>query len=191
MTTSADIVNRALELIGDQARVSGANPAFDGSTPGNAAGVLYTPTVQLVLRETDPAFARKTASLAVAPGVTPIVPWSREYLYPADCLRLRQVRPNAADTSLNDPLPVRAAVAFDTVAGSPVRVILTNQADALAVYTSSAPTEDQWDAVFAETVARRLANPLALALAGRPDLARELLEESERYTQGVESLDDL
>jgi hypothetical protein len=30
-------------------------------------------------------------------------------------------------------------------------------------------------------MARRLANPLAMALAGRPDFARELLQESQQY----------
>jgi phage shock protein A len=70
-------------------------------------------------------------------------------------------------------------------------VILTNQNAALAVYTTNAMNENQWDSGFAEAVVRRLANPLGMAMAGRPDFARELLEESERYSQLAEAIDEV
>lgn len=184
MPTAAGIVNESLELIAAQTTVSGNNPTFDGSLAGNAAGVLYTPTVQLLLRQMDPAFARRTAALASAGGGA-IQPWANKWAYPADCLRLRQVRP--LTYAANDPQPIRAAVIFDGSA----KVIVSTIAAAYAVYTSSAPTESIWDSAFAEAVARRLANPLAMALAGRPDFARELLEESERYAQAAELVDEI
>lgn len=182
MTTSVDVVNRALELIGSQTQITGLN---DGSPAGNAAGVLYAPAVNLLLRQLDPGFARRTAALVAAAGTTP-PPWSYEYTYPADCLRLRQVRP-APGYNVNDPQPVRAQVAFDN--GLSAKVIVCNQASAYAVYTSSAPVEAQWDAAFIEAVARRLANPLAMALAGRPDFARELLAESAQFAALADSIE--
>lgn len=187
VTTSADIVNRALELAGNQVTVSGSNPAFDGTPAGNAAGVLYTPALQLLLRQMDPAFARRTATLVVAGGTTP-PPWTQEYTYPADCLRVRAVRPAAGSYSLNDPQPIRAAIAFDN--GLAAKVIVSNTASALAVYTSTTPNENQFDPAFVETLARRLASPLAMALDGRPDFARELLEEAERYASMSELVDE-
>ena len=63
-----------------------------------------------------------------------------------------------------------------------IKVVLTNQQGALIVYTSNGPPETVWDPDFAEAMARRLASPFAMAIAGRPDFARELLEKSERYS---------
>src|SRR4029077_5778263 len=146
MTTSVDIVNRALELLGVQTTIVALN---DGTPAGNAAGVLYAPAVNLMLRQMDPAFARRTAALSAAGGTTP-APWTQEYNYPADCLRLRQLRPQPGSYNVNDPQPVRGAIAFDN--GLSVKVIVSNQANASAVYTSSAPNETQWDWAFAEAV---------------------------------------
>ncbi len=187
-TTAASIVNRALEMTASQVQVTGANPTFDGTIAGNAAGVLYTPAVNLMLRQTNPAFARRTAALALAGGTTP-QPWTVEYTYPTDCLWVRQLRPAAGSYNVLDPQPIRGAVAFD--AGLALKVIVSNTANALIVYTSNSPVESQFDDAFAEAVARRLANPLAMALAGRPDFARELLEESDRYAAMAEMNDEI
>jgi uncharacterized protein with ATP-grasp and redox domains len=73
---------------------------------------------------------------------------------------------------------------------APVKIIATDLANALAVYTTSNVTEDQWDSVFLQSVIRQLANPLAMAVAGRPDYARELLEEAARYEQMQEFSDE-
>lgn len=184
--TSASVVNEALELIAAQTTIAALN---DGSPAGNAAGILYAPVVDLLLRQLNPAFARRIAALAVATA-TPLIPWAYEYAYPADSLRLRQVRPGTAG---NDPQPIRAQVAFDTVGGNPAKVILCNLASAYAAYTTSAAgvgQEGLWDNAFLEAAVRRLANPLAMALAGRPDFARELLAESLQIAQMAETIDE-
>lgn len=188
MPTAAGIVNTALAMIASQVTVSGANPAFDGSVAGNAAGVLYTPTVAMLLRQINPAFARRTAVLAIPVGATIPPPWAVAYTYPNGCLMLRQLRPAPGSYDPNDPQPVRGAINFD--AGLSVKTICTNLANALAVYTSGTVDEGQWDAAFAEAVARRLTNPLANALAGRPDFAVEMLAESERYAGLAELADE-
>ena len=190
-TTSVDVVNYALELIASQTEITSLT---DGSAAAKAAQVVYTPVVQLLLREIDPDFARFTAALAPSAAGTPVPPWAYEYLYPADCLRVRQVRPPGSGTgSLADPYdpqPIRWAVAFDVIAATNTQIILTNQVNALAVYTSSTPTEAQWDSAFAEAVSRRLANPLAMALSGRPDFANQILEQAAAMAQTAEVVDD-
>lgn len=185
MTTAVDICNRSLELAAAQTRITALN---DGSPAGNAAGILYQPTVDVVLREIDPSFARRVEPLVPAAAATR--PWLFEYLYPADCLRLRQVRAQPGSANKDDPQPVRATVGLDLIASVPTKVILTNMGNALAAYTSTLATVDQWDSGFAEAVVRRLANPFAMAIAGRPDFARELLEEAEKYSQLAESIDE-
>lgn len=194
MPTQAGIVNRGLQLVGQQVQVTGTNPAFDGSVAGNAAGVLYTPAVEMLLRQLDPDFARKIAALTAQTSATllGLTSWTREFAYPSDCLRLRQVRPLPGNYDPLDPQPVRAQVAFDPLsAGGPARVILCNLQTADAVYTTANVTEALFDAAFAEAVARRISSPMAMALAGRPDFARELLEESMQFASMSEMSEEL
>lgn len=190
-STPQAVVNASLELISAQVQITALN---DGTPAALAATVVYAPTVQLMLREIDPDFARFTAALALSAAVTPIVPWAYEYLYPATCVRLRQVRPPGSGTGsladANDPQPILANVAFDIIAATNTRVILTNQINAVAVYTTSAVVEAAWDSVFADAVIRRLANPLAMALSGRPDFAKTILEQSAMMAQTAEAVDD-
>jgi hypothetical protein len=147
-----------------------------------------------MLREIEPAFSRFTASLSIAVTPPNYPPWTYEYLAPADMVRLRQVRPPGTGAGSladpNDPRPVRASVGFDVIAAVNTTVILTNQQNALAVYTSSTPTEAQWDSAFFDAVARRLANPLAMALSGRPDFATAILQQSAMMAQTAEAIDD-
>ncbi len=190
-SSAAMVVNAALEQISSQTQITALN---DGSPSARAANVVYVPTVQLMLRELDPDFARFTAALVLSGAATPVVPWAYEYLYPADCVRLRNVRPPGSGTgALADPYnptPIRSNVAFDIIGAVPTKVILTNQQNALAVYTTSAVVEADWDSVFSDAVVRRLANPLAMALSGRPDFAKEILEQSARMATTAEMVDE-
>lgn len=186
-TTNVAVVNTALQLIASQTTITSL---ADGSPAANYASAIYAPVVQLLMRELDPDFARFTKALTLTAAGTPVPPWQFEYLYPADCLRLRQVRPAVGSYNINDPQPVRSAVAFDLIGGANTKVILANLSSALAVYTSSTPTEAQWDSAFAEAVSRRLANPLALALSGRPDFAKQVLAEAAAVANTAEGVDD-
>ena len=190
-TTVVAVVNYALELSATQAYITSLT---DGSPQANAANIIYAPVVQLLLRELDPDFAMRTASLTLSAAATPIVPWAYEYLYPSDCVRLRQVRPPGSGIGAladpYDPYPILANVAFDVISAVNTKVILTNQQNALAVYTSSTVTEAQWDSAFAESVSRRLANPLVMALSGRPDFAKEILMQAAQMAATAESIDD-
>jgi hypothetical protein len=191
-TTSTAVVNNALEMIGQQVQIESLT---DGSIAANAANEVYAPIVQLLLRQLNPDFAYALAILTPAAQVTS--PWAYEYIYPADCMRALQVRPPSGGAgALDDPFdpqPVAAKVGYDPQGGAglvPAKVIFTNQQNAWLNYTTSNVTEAQWDPSFAEAASRRLANPLAMALAGRPDFAREILEESERFAGVAEFSDE-
>lgn len=188
-TTQLAICNTALELIKSQDLITGGSyPNFVGTPPVvSAANVLYGPVRDLLVREINPEFSRITIAGVSTEVVPPVAPWSYEYIYPVDGLRIRQVRPPLSGPGAladpNDPLPVRAAIAYDSRAPlTNQKVVLTNQQNALIVYSSNLPPESYWDADFAEAMARRLGNYFAMALAGRPDFARELLQEAETYS---------
>lgn len=184
---SVTVVNAALEQIAAQTQITSLG---DGSPAANAASVVYSLTVELLLRILEPDFARLNASLVTLAG-TPPPRWAYQYTLPADCLRLLQVTPTAAVVAgldPNDPQPTLFGV---NMTATPAAVVFTDQgAGALATYISSAITEAQWDSAFADTVVRRLANPLAMALSGRPDFARELLEQAIRSEQSSHASDD-
>lgn len=180
MTTPADIGNQALEFVAAQTTITGLN---DGTPAGNALEVIYLPTVQMLLRQMDPDFARFTLTAPSLSAGTPPPPWAFAYIYPSDCLRLRQIRPAPGTYDPFNPQPIVGNIAILLLAGLPQKVVLTDLANAQFVYTSSAVTENQWDTLFEQSVVRQLANPLAMAIAGRPDFARELLQEAQQYEQ--------
>ena len=139
MTTSADICNRALAQIAAQAVVTGSVPNLQGG--GNASvycNILYPCVVETMLREQDPEFARTGPVALVLSGNVAPQPFAYEYLYPTDCIRVRQVTPATWDQ--NDPQEILWSVADDVVSGNPTKVILTNVASAALVYTTSATT---------------------------------------------------
>jgi hypothetical protein len=176
----AAVVNESLEFIAAQTTITDLG---DGTPAGNAAQIIYAPTVNLVLRLLDPAFSRRTTSLLAA-GST-IIPWLYQYPYPVDCVRARQLRSQVADPL--DPPPVRWQVAFippDT------KIVLGNLPMASLVYTSSLAPEDLWDSIFRQAVVERLAVPLSMAIAGRPDFARGLMEEAAQVAAMAEGRED-
>lgn len=178
--TSADIVNQALLFMGgDQPPVTGVAPAFDTSPAGQAAARLYAPCVATIARKFGWDFARSTVALTLSGNVAPL-PWAYEYSYPAG-VQVWQLMPSAAgQTDPNNPLPVNWVVANNVVNGAQARVIQTNLANAFAVYNGN-PNENTWDSLFREAVARLLASEMAMAIAGKPDTSKEMLESAGQF----------
>lgn len=173
MTTAADLVNRALLEIGAQAQVTGVNPTFDATPYGNAAGILYSPAVNFLLRQQDWEFALVKAPLVL---VGNSYPFAFSYVYPVDCQRIRQIYPTTWD--LDDPQPITWSFDAQVLSGVETRLILTDVENAIIAYTTNELIEDQFDPVFQEALVRLLASEDAMGLAGRPDFAAKMLEWS-------------
>jgi len=88
----------------------------------------------------------------------------------------------------NNPLPVNWTVANDVVGGVQQRVVLTNLANAQAVY-DNAPNENTWDDLFRESVVRLLASELAMAVEARPDTAESYLQSGGAFETIAEGRD--
>jgi hypothetical protein len=187
MTTSTDIVNQALQMVGDNTPpVSGVAPNFDTSPAGVAASSLYYPCIQTVARQFGWDFARNTAPLSLSGNTAPF-PWTFEYIYPANAVQIWQVMP-ATLTDINDPLPVNWVVANNVVNGSQTRVIQTNQANAQIVYNNM-PNENTWDSLFREAVVRLLSSELAMAIFSKPDTSQNLLQSGGAFESSGEGRD--
>lgn len=102
-TTALAVINRALTEIAARQPITGTFPTFDNSAAGVAAGQLYQPAVETLLRQQDWEFARGVEPLIIVAG-TPPLGWAYQYAYPPDCLRVRQIVPAVFDP--NDPQPV-------------------------------------------------------------------------------------
>lgn len=182
--TPTDIVNQAIQLIGDnQPLVTGNFPAFDQSAAGKAAQQLYLPCVQTVARQFEWDMARNTFTLQLS-GNFPAY-WLYEYIYPPVAVEIWQLVPApAALTDPNNPLPTTWQVANALVGASPIqtKVIQTNLANAVALI-NNAPGPAIWDPLFREEVVRLLASEIAMAVAGKPDTAAAMLETAAQFGQ--------
>lgn len=175
MPTPLSLVNRALTEIAARQPITGTLPTFDNSAAGVAAGQLYQPAVETLLRQQDWEFSRATSSLTLI-GAAVAYGWAWEYRYPTDCLKIRQIVPPVIDN--NDPAPVVWNVGTRSIASVQTRVIWTSIVAGGIIYTSNATTEDEWDALFQEQFVRYLGSMLAMPVGGRPDFSRELLGQA-------------
>lgn len=156
VTSPADVVNLALRRLGRSDRVGNL---YDGSAAAKAALDIYAQTRDALLRQSDWGFAEKIAA-AVPSGTAAPAPWSVEYTYPADCMRLRNLFNAAYLADKNNPLPVLYTVADDPARG---KVIWCNAAAATLVYTAQVTDPARWEPLFvnalAESLARWLGSP--------------------------------
>ncbi len=171
--TSQDVANQAILDMGGQPAVTGQNPTWDNSTVGKALQKLYTPAVQTVGRQFGWDFSRNLVSLTPSGNPANLL-WAYEYLYPGNAVQIWQIMP-AVITDANDPLPTNWIVGNTLVAAVQTKVIWSNIQNAVAYYNNN-PTESTWDPLFREAVVRLLASELAMATAGKPDVAQAMLE---------------
>ena len=176
MTTSTDICNEAIALIGgNQPPITGVAPNFDSSAAGQVAAKVYASAVATVANQFGWDFARSSVPLTTT-GNTPPFPWTYEYGYPAGCVEIWQLTPpSLADA--NNPLPVDWTVGINIVGGAQVRVVWSSLASARAVFNCN-PAEGTWTALFRQAVVRLLASEFALGVAGKPDLSQTHLESA-------------
>lgn len=185
------IINRALLSIGTQSQVSSLN---EGSAQANAAATLFTPTFESLARSANWNCLRKEAALTLiaaamgtpenVDGTTlplPPVPWLYQYAQPSDCLQMRFIVPSlpppnagvpiysvnvGAPTWLPNKGSIPYAVAYATDSNNnPINVILTNQSQAIAVYTVNQPNPQIWDSLFQQAMVASLAAYFVPALS--------------------------
>lgn len=189
--TSTDVVNQAINLIGnDIPPVTGVAPTFDDSTAGKAAQQLYTLCVQSVGRQFGWDFARNQVTLTASGNVAPFpMGFTGEYLYPTNGIQVWQLVGDLSAADLNNPAPANWNIGNAQVSGVQRKVIWTSLASPRAIY-NNAPTESTWDSLFQMAVVRLLASAMAMAIAGKPDVAQGMLESGSAFESLAESRED-
>lgn len=145
------------------------------------------------------------------PATQPPPPWLYEYQYPADCLKMRfispQVAPNAFTGTPISSVPSFVPVPYytlqpqrflealdDKLKDGPQKVILTNQFQAIGVWTTRVTNPDLWDARFKLAFVSALGVRMCIPLSGDKGLAaaakataKEMILDA-RVTDGNEGL---
>ena len=117
----------------------------------------------------------------------PPPPWLYSYAYPSDCLLMRYISPQIFTTGQGPggPVPVFSVPSLGAVPpfvqirpqrfqvgldvdgqGNQARVVLSNQDQAIGIYTAQVLVPDLWDPSFQDAMAAALAVRLAIPLSG-------------------------
>lgn len=188
----ADLVNIALARIGSKHSVG---DLYDGSMESNILLNVYAQTRDELLRMHDWGFAERDATLVLLKqqplnayippvywsNIYPPIPWEFQYDYPADCLKIRSIKPVPMFIPDFDPQPYIFKIANDRTYTPTKKVILCHVENAVMVYTAQVTDPLVWEASFVEAFAASLARRIAPALIGL-DAAK-----AEGQDEGVET----
>lgn len=198
MASETTICNRALQTMGTRTQISSLTEA---SNEARNCNLIYADTRDEVLGMAFWNFAKKTNYLSVlkqAPGTPggvasasqwstayPAPPWLYEYAYPTDCITMRSITQQPVNAYVGVPFTsngqssypyfvgpgAQFEVATDLISGSQQSVILTNQYQAIGIYTMQITNAGLFAGLFVEALVQALAAKLTLALTGNVALA--------------------
>ena len=208
--TVLSICNRSLLSIGARAQISSVFPS-DGSVESDACATLFQSTFEQLARTAhwNCLGRQQVLSLLYAAKGTPEnpdgtvyplppTPYLYGYAYPSDCLDVRYIVPSyPANTGSEAPafpaavqagiwLPSGGQIPYkvQTISdrnNSPVLIILTNQDQAQAVYTTNQANPAGWDSLFQEAMVASLGAFLVPALS----LSMGLLDRCVRQAEAA------
>lgn len=183
------LCNMALNACNSRSTIQTVFPS-DGSTEADTCAIHYEAVRNAVLRAVHWNFARAQLPLAVigtAADGKALTPWQYMYAYPSDCVKLRSIIP-WVDSIPGATVALPASPAFR---GMPVRfvessaldddsnrikVVLTNQPQAVMIYTYRVTDTAQFDDLFIEAFYMALAARICIPLSGSAKLAKVLLD---------------
>lgn len=197
MASQTQICNLALAAIGTRSSIASIN---ERSKEANALLVQYQTALEAVLQAAFWNFARKQVALTLlrdataTPSQNVPAPWLYEYSVPSDCLQARYIMPqlinepgSAAGAQSLPPYvgpPVRWVFSSDVdAAGQDVNVILSNQPQALLVYTKRLANTELFDAQFTRAFAAYLGHSVCLQLTGDKTMWKASFEMADSITK--------
>lgn len=202
-SSQVQIANMALDVVGTRSTIASLT---EGSNEANAIGRHWDNAVDAMLRAAHWNFARKQIPLtllqdATNGGVVPS-PWLYEYAYPSDCVLMRQLMPMIQTQELEPSVgatsvagvaaygpPVKFLIATDTdINGNPINVLLTNQTQAIGIYTFRNTNTSMWDALYVQGFAAYLGARVCMTLTGDKNTQRMALSEAQQYANDAQRM---
>lgn len=181
-----NIVNMALDAIGFPRHIS---EFYEGSPAARVALEVFAQTRDELIQSGDWAFALAEVNLNLN-GQTPPTPWTYEYGYPPDCVRIRYIRPGAlvGGTRNNNPQPILFRPFNDQ--RIPAQAILSDTDPATLIYSRSVTDPSQWDDGFTQAYIAALAEKLAFGLAVQAEIIKARVGLSARDLAEGRGMDD-
>lgn len=164
MATVVDIANLALSRLGDRATVTSISPP-EGSAQADHVARFWPIARDTALEAAPWRFATAREALTLTDYETGN--WSYAYFLPTDCLLVRRVLPPTASTNssgifsaeeISDVWDIRFDIETDDTGA---KVLLTDQEDAVAVFTKRITDPSKFTTAFTDAVARLLESYLA------------------------------
>ena len=194
MTTTTDIGNRALAMLGSRTNMASL---AENSNEAIQVNLVYSIVTDWAFAATNWNFARKVAVLPVSKSVvlppgtwtsaSPQPPWFSESVLPTDFIRAIYVTNMAAQGSTGYAgEPQRFVLGTDFIAAVQQQVVLTNATNALLVYTSRVSDPTLWPAMFERFAVAALANAIVFQLTGDKSLATLMRENMMTFFQIAE-----
>lgn len=187
----ADLVNVSLARLGWKGGDIGN--LYEGSPAANVALDAYGQVRDALLRSHPWDFAQRTAALALIkqapvggyfppivwdPTTYPPIGWLFEYGYPADCIKVRAVKPVPLFTPNFDPSTNTFSIANDPTLNPAQEVILCNLLNPVCIYTARVTDPTQFAVDFTEAFIDSLAESIAPGLANLDTAKLAAAEES-------------
>lgn len=167
MASKTDLCNFALSHLGISVYI--ANVDTDVSKEARVCRKWYNHTLEHITRDYDWNFSRRYLSLALLAS-TPPEHWTYTYAYPADCFMLRALMPPGVRFPVNTQR-VLYEVAGESVGDADLRVIYTDQPNAVARYSKKIVNTNLYDSVFSTAFSYLLASFIAMPLTVKPPIA--------------------
>ncbi len=169
-TTDVAVASLGLVLIGDSPIA-----AFDGSTTGaTVAGNIYDEVIEGLLAEHPWRFATKQVDLSHLEA-TPEALWTDAWQIPTDVLVVRRVTLNGSD--------IKYEIYGDKVYAD------VNSSNTLTLNYIFRALEQDWPPHFRMAAVLKLASLFAMAVAGKPDMAREFETQADFQLRKARSTD--
>lgn len=168
MTSVVSICNRALSKIGDEIQITSLN---DNTKPARYCKILYPDARDFVLRSFPWRFALKRYLLAPL-SQSPLFGYTHQYVMPSECLRIWKV---ADDVDYQ-------------VEG---KHILTNTGSLAFIGIRRIENPDDFDAMFVETLALKIAVELAVPLTASISLKNDLANEYKNFVQQAKTVSSM
>jgi hypothetical protein len=194
VSSKADLANQALAAIGTRSSI--ADVDNEQSQEANQIRLQYDNALAAVLESAHWNFARSQVALTMlkdaSAGDDVPAPWAYEYAYPANCAQVRYIMPTLDYTpgvgSAPQATPVRFVVSLDADDnGNDRKVILTNQPQALAVFTKLVTNVDLFDALFNRAFSAYLGHLVCMALTGDRARAQYAFDLANRASNAAQA----
>lgn len=152
MTTSVSICNLALARCGVKQSIASLT---EQSENARSCNLFYDQSRQALLREIPWSFAERFHTLALVSTTETGNNWAYSYRYPADAVRVNYIVDQAGSRIPNPPVP------FKLGSDSQGRLVYCDYEDAVCSYNHNITDVSQFDSLFVDTMAWRIATELA------------------------------